>query len=56
MAVILLVNRWKVMWNSTESYCFLVSLRLCVFICVVSLPAYRFMSKGTGLRMDGYLL
>ena len=56
MAAISLINRWKVIWKSTVSYCFLVSLRFCVFARVVTLPAYRFVSNGTRLGMDGYLL
>ena len=53
MAAILLINRWKVIWKSTVSYCFLVSLS---FVRVVTLPAYRFASNSTRLGMDGYLL
>ena len=55
MTAILLINHWKVIWKSTVSYCFLVSLRFCVFVRVVTLPAYRFVSNGTRLGMDGLL-
>ena len=51
MAAILLVNRWKVIWKSTVSYCFLVLLS---FVRAVMLPAYHFVSNGTRLGMDGY--
>ena len=40
------------MWNSTVSHCFPEFL---CFVCVVTLPAYRFVSNGTRLGMDGYL-
>ena len=53
MVAIILVNRWKVIWKSTVSYCFLVSLR---FVRVVTLPVYHFVSNDTRLGMDGYLL
>ena len=35
---------------------FSVLLRFCVFVGVVTLPAYRSVSNGTRLGMDGYLL
>ena len=53
MAAILFVNRWKVIWKSTVSYCFLVSLS---FVRVVMLLVYRFVSNGARFGMDGYLL
>ena len=53
MAAILFVNRWKVIRKSTLSYCFLVSLS---FVRVVTLLVYHFVSNGTRLGMDGYLL
>ena len=53
MASILLANRWKVIWKSMVSYCFLVLLS---FVRVVMLPAYRVVSNDTRLEMDGYLL
>ena len=53
MAFIVFVNRWKVIWKSMVSYCFLVSLS---FVRVVMLPAYRSVSNSTRLGMGGYLL
>ena len=46
----------KLSESDMEKYSKLVLLRFCVFMRVVMLPAYRFVSNGTRLGMDGYLL
>ena len=54
-------NVWRLFYSEfvgmdMVSYCFLVLLRFCAFMHVVTLPASRFVSNGTRLRMDAYSL
>ena len=55
-----MLNIWQLFYVVEQyaklSYCFLVSMRFCVFVRVVMLPAYRLVSNCTRLGLDGYLL